>query len=196
MTDGSSLVRWPRALAEVAIACPRQLRQPEPLHRIVAKAMDGAPLHASTGRCLFAVLPLPIEAGGDEADRDLLLVRSPCLPASLQAMARPVELPDAGSTRGFSLTACATRSSGGRHIPLAEMDKCRAWLDARAGPAGFALLEVTAAPLRFGFLDLVRFAGRLRVDDEDAFARTLAFGLGKSRAYGAGMMITIREERP
>lgn len=76
------------------------------------------------------------------------------------------------------------------------------WLDSRSGKAGFTLEsapQVTGyrqhasrrkgTDIQFSSID---YEGVLKVTDSDLFIRTLCQGLGKSKAFGCGLMLVRR----
>lgn len=78
---------------------------------------------------------------------------------------------------------------------------CTAWLNQQGGQHGFLIdeagLSVDGYTQHVGKADSIRFSsvdfrGGLRVTDPDAFAATLASGLGHAKAFGCGLMLVRR----
>ncbi len=123
----------------------------------------------------------------------------------------PLTVPQQGEQCLFRLVAnivTGTSATGGGHRPITDRQGQEGWLDRHASHGGFAVDNV-----RFdGSTTLVspdkdrttgrgtgRFAmtlttiyGRLTVTDPDVFATTLVAGVGRGRAYGAGLLLLRR----
>lgn len=107
-----------------------------------------------------------------------------------------------GARLRFCLKASPYKSTRGKKTSLKTQAEIVGWLADRAAPGGFELERceaerfesVTVSKRRgggdqsFGFT-LVKYTGVLVVTDQTAFETTMAKGLGRMRAWGAGMMI-------
>lgn len=93
----------------------------------------------------------------------------------------------------------------GARVPLRTADALHQWVHHRAAEGGFQIVEETLSVERLGrqtarmksaphrHWDAVRFTGRLRVSDANAFAIALTTGLGPAKAFGFGMLCITDE---
>jgi len=99
-------------------------------------------------------------------------------------------------------TKCEPRTK--RRIGLSDPDACADWIESRLPKAGLrpTRIDVWQLPLGRGCHprgDLVvgrwLFRGIAVVDDPEALAKALVNGIGKAKAYGAGLL-TVEELQP
>lgn len=198
-------------------AARRCLTDTHALHRLV---MSGFPdTDAPGARSRMGVL-FRVDAGEHRTQVLVQSVAVPTWdgvePGILAAPARTrdasplLSLPD-GSRLRFRLVANPTRairpdgrtSRHAQQVPLRRDDARIGWLLRNAERGGFAIdsdaLVVSSMPLMRGkrngdaiAVEPCRFDGLLRVADPDAFARTLTGGIGRSRAFGCGLLTVAR----
>ncbi len=190
-----------------------ELRDPYQLHRSIAKAFapSGSEPEAGKGaldaaRFLFRVEP-PTRAGAPV----MVLVQSRVRPdwhsltgvaGYLEQAPETVELPASfpeGSILAFRLRATPTVKRDGKRRGLFTENERSAWLGRKARDGGFSLLQVSVADERAvrastragpgkGEFSACRFDGILRVADPEAFAATIAGGVGAAKGYGFGLL--------
>jgi CRISPR system Cascade subunit CasE len=99
------------------------------------------------------------------------------------------ELPSAGPEE--------FRARRGKRVALWKPDDQLAWLRRKASAGGFGVVAVRTSqsrPWRWSRgetrarHDGVDFEGVLRIDDADAFERTVAAGIGPAKAFGFGLL--------
>lgn len=102
-----------------------------------------------------------------------------------------------GDSLSFVLRANTVRRNGRKERTVYSHDDLVQWLIDRSHVHGFRLVSV--AVLGTGHMNVAKrrhvsmpwadYAGRLMVEDADAFARTLSEGLGRGKAYGMGLLM-------
>lgn len=128
-----------------------------------------------------------------------VLLRAPQLPASLDRAAVDMVVPRTGEACGFGVTVCIRRgTTGGR--PVTNPGEVSRWLERQARAGGFWLhrpLSVVPASIfvapseahrRAIRLQGVTISGRLQVTDDALFLEAMRRGLGRSKAYGLGLL--------
>ncbi len=90
------------------------------------------------------------------------------------------------------------RKKNGRRDAIYDSEALRAWMERKAGQAGFAMLECNPGPATQSFFVkdghrgkhvAVDFQGVLRVVERDAFRRAFATGIGPAKAFGFGLVM-------
>jgi len=131
----------------------------------------------------------------DNGDHLLVRTARPITPSPA-----PVVTPASGSVIAFHLKACVADRKGGRNIypEIGDWRARRAWLEQQGGKCGFEVIavhvdggrqDVVASNGRKFWIDATRFAGVLKVIDEEQFATALARGVGRvGKAFGMGLL--------
>ena len=135
-----------------------------------------------------------------ERDRaPIVLIRSRSLPDGIAASAIPVETPPAGERRLFRLEASPVVSDNGKkcRLPVGDMSARIGWLAKRAEGCGFGL--VGEPSVRWRTVRMIRkgvriaresalFEGELEVTDAERLGHALEHGIGRSHAFGFGLL--------
>jgi CRISPR system Cascade subunit CasE len=111
---------------------------------------------------------------------------------------------DAGQHLVFRLRANPTLKRQGKRLGLLREEDQIAWLQRKAQTGGFEVLSVRTQKLGFiqGWtrqrqrlsLFATQYDGVLRVTDPQAFARSLALGIGSAKGLGFGLLSVARPE--
>jgi CRISPR-associated protein Cas6/Cse3/CasE subtype I-E len=153
--------------------------------------------------CVNGVREFLFSMEGDVAP--IVLVRSRNFPDALASAAEPVELPDVGERRLFRLTASPTVSRNGKKTRLPPGDRPGrvAWLARRSGEHGFELVGEPTVTWRSMKLirqgksiirESARFEGMLQVTDAARLETALEHGIGRSHAFGFGLLRLFRAD--
>jgi CRISPR-associated protein Cas6/Cse3/CasE subtype I-E len=185
----------PNRAYEVDFRTPHDPADRNAIHREVAAATEGA------GRYLFAVTPA-VEGCLIRIRSDQPIARTP---SSWVRSGECSPSHPAGASRRFMLEACVTRRpidpdgiARRRGLaPAAAID----WLRARIEGATFDSVDAMALPtLTFEkrrdrvVLARTMFFGSLTVTDTDAFASLCSRGLGRGKAFGLGLFVTLDQD--
>lgn len=182
------------ALQEVAFRLPGPLQDLRWLHRAVWSAVRRQPLQ--TRDFLFAF--------AEQSDTIGIVVRSRRLPGHLARHAHPLAAPPAGDQTEFVLRANPVARVFGGHKPVArallDPEELLGWLCAQGERHGFEPQPGSLTLTRRGrrctssqgqsfIVNDVVFRGALRVVQTNRFQRALEAGMGRSRAFGYGMLL-------
>jgi CRISPR-associated protein Cas6/Cse3/CasE subtype I-E len=136
----------------------------------------------------------------------VVLVRSRTLPAELATSAVPVEVPAAGDHRLFRLEASPTASRNGKkgRLPVGDLEARIEWLARQAVKVGFELADrpivtwrTVSLERRGSFIsrESALFEGELLVTDAKMLEHTLEHGVGRSHAFGFGLLRLFRSTK-
>jgi CRISPR-associated protein Cas6/Cse3/CasE subtype I-E len=183
----------PGQLREVAMMIPGGMKDPYEVHQKVYGMFCGP---GDRRRFLFAI------DRGDAAP--VVLVRSRHIPQPLDSAAMDVDFPGDGEHRLFRLDASpAMRVEGGkkRGLPPGNRGARTDWLARQGKRHGF---EIAGTPyVTWRSVRLTRqgeviwresaiFDGELRVTDTALLAEAMEHGLGRSHAFGFGLLRLFR----
>jgi CRISPR-associated protein Cas6/Cse3/CasE subtype I-E len=147
--------------------------------------------------CVNGVREFLFSMEGDDAP--IVLVRSRDFPESFASIAEPVDIPAAAARRLFRLTASPTVSRNGKktRLPTGDRPARIAWLARRAEAHGFELAGEPTVTwqsvklVRRGqhvIRESARFEGMLQVTDASRIELALERGIGRSHAFGFGLL--------
>jgi CRISPR-associated protein Cas6/Cse3/CasE subtype I-E len=151
--------------------------------------------------CVNGVRGFLFSMEGDVAP--IVLVRSRNFPDALASAAEPVDLPGVGERRLFRLTASPTVSRNGKKTRLPPGDRPArvAWLARRSDEYGFELVGEPTVIWRSVKLvrqgkpiirESARFEGMLQVTNAERLETALEHGIGRSHAFGFGLLRLFR----
>ncbi len=133
---------------------------------------------------------------------DLVAVRASD-PPHLHHVVREVYVPPRGAVAEFTLVASPQRRVKGHRMPLPGDDARMAWVIRRLAERGLDVLDVGVSNGETfinrrkegaGPFTIPRciFKGEARVRDHEILAESMAFPVGRGRAYGMGMLMFKR----
>lgn len=110
---------------------------------------------------------------------------------------------EAAHTYRFNLLTQPYRKHNSNRMPILDPDERIEWLHRQAEKGGFSLVsikedgrEIISSKIKStGEKDFLItaycYSGMLRVENEELFNKTVIDGIGASKAYGLGMLLTI-----
>jgi CRISPR system Cascade subunit CasE len=185
-------------LQEVAFRLPGPLTDLQQLHRNVWQAVRSDP--DQTRNFIFAFTETP--------DDISIVVRSRWLPSHLQPHVKPVAAVQNGNCYRFKLRANPVRRRDHQPPqktarPLLNRTELQTWLQRVGDNQGFIIEPDTLALQRrvrrctpscgrsFPINDVL-FRGELRITDNLRFHDALETGIGRSKAFGYGMLMLLK----